>query len=118
MGHSLTLAATGRDGEAGIRWRALAAPGGGAAHSLTLVATAKGAGPLAGACGCGDEEGTTRWRSQLRARGQPKILPRLKRQMARPITEAVMAPRMARIGRIWTKLWPAQRTALKPSIDQ
>ena len=44
--------------------------------------------------------------------------PRLKRQMERAITPAVMPPRMPRIGRICMKLWPAQRTEVKPSIDQ
>ena len=48
----------------------------------------------------------------------PKIFPRLKRQMAIDMTRAVMAPRMPRMGRICRKDWPAQRTALKPSIDQ
>lgn len=50
--------------------------------------------------------------------GYSKILPRLKRQIAMDITTAVMPPRMPRSGRIWRKLWPAQSTALKPSIDQ
>jgi hypothetical protein len=51
-------------------------------------------------------------------RGYSKILPRLKRQIAMDMTVAVMPPRIPRMGRICVRPMPAQRTELKPSIDQ